>query len=304
MQVLAAARRATVALLVFVLAPAASAAGQETVYLGSDGFPNGSLVVGPRGGEIPNFDPGRDIHPGLFLEPSALGLAEDDETRYQHWQVDWSGRHLTGYPSVVIWGAPAAFDPGKRAVFTVYLLDCDSRGASCSELGASEATIEKGRGASWVESVLEFDAVDHGFGEGRNLGVRVVVSESSESGLILGYGYPKQRSRLTIDAEAPLPPAADAAVFLASGPVESEIITEKAHRLDLVLSVQPVVTDTIGASWLWLAPLGLSTVALVVLGAFLLARLTKPGRHELRFVARVSGQAEPGRVSHGQLTTR
>ena len=297
MRVLTAARGALIALLVAVLAPVASAAGQETLYLGSDGFPNGSLVSSPSGGEMPNFDLGRDIYPGLFLERSTLGVAEIDGTRYQHWQVGMGGEQVSGYPSVVIWSAPAGFDPGKRGVFSVYLLDCDVRGGSCRELGASEVIIEKGRGGAWVESRLDFDSIDHEFAEGRHLAVRVVVSESSESDMMIGFGYPKHRSRLTIHAAPPPPPEEAEAVSLASVPVDNEIVTEKVHRLGQLLSAQELESDTTAASGPWVVSLALSTLALTALGATLISKLTKLGRHERRFVTGRAGHAQRRRIS-------
>jgi hypothetical protein len=291
------ARGAAIALTLVLFAPAALGAEQEDFYLGTDGFPHGSLVATPRGGEMPNFDLGRDIEPGLLLERSDLGLAETDDTRYQHWQIDMGGQSISGYPSVVIWSAPARFDAGKRASLAVYLLDCNLVGGDCGELGAAEMTVEKGRGGAWTESKLDFEPIEHRFGAGRYLGVRIVVPDSSETDVMLAYGFPKHRSRLTIHAEPPAPAVETIALSPASPHDESEIATDKMNRLSVVLSAPAAESDDTTSAWTWAVSLVLSTSMLVVLGAFLVSRLTKPGRHERRRVTYNPNSALTERVT-------
>ena len=292
-----AARGAMIALMLTLFAPIASADGQETFYLGSDGFPNASLDASPRGGEMPNFDLSRDIEPGLLLERSSLGLAETADVRYQHWQVRMGGRRIAGYPSVVIWAAPAGFDAGMKVAFSVYLLDCNLLGSSCTEIDSEEATIQKGRGGAWVETTLDFDQIDHRFGDERYLAVRVVVSEESESDVMIAYGYPKYRSRLTVGSEPPATAAETTIVASQAASSDSEIRADKMPRVRLALSVQDLDVGGIGSTWQWLASLALSTIALVVLGGFLISRLAKAGRHERRFVSRRSKPAQTRRIS-------
>lgn len=281
---IAAVRGVLAALLLLLLAPVASAADQETYYLGTDGFPRASLVGNPLGGEIPNFDKGRDVEPGLLLERSTLGLAETDDARYQHWQMEAGGVHLVGYPVVVIWAAPAGFDAGVGGEYSVYLLDCNSMGSDCTSLESADATIEAGTGDDWVESWLGFDLVDHRFGPMRYLGVRVVVAGSSESDLMLAYGYPKQRSRLTIYAEPPLLPQLEVAAPPIARPASNEF-KEKLHRIpDLTVTAGQDEARVAEPAWAWVITLVISTGLLIALGAFLLAGLTRPGRHERKVV--------------------
>lgn len=272
-------RGAVIALMLVLIAPVALAAEQENFYLGTDGFPHGSLVATPHGGEMPNFDLGRDIEPGLLLKRSDLDLAETDDTRYQHWQIDMGGQSINGYPSVVIWSAPARFDAGKKGALTVYLLDCNLVGGDCGELGVAGMTVEKGRGGAWTESRLDFEPIEHRFEAGRYLGVRVVVPDTSETDMMLAYGFPKHRSRLTIHSEPPPPPVET--VVLSPASPSDEIATDKMNRLSLV-SAPDAVSDEMASAWTWAVSLVLSTLMLVVLGAFLVSRLTKPGRHERR----------------------
>ena len=292
MWILAAARGVMVALLVLALVPVASAASeQETFYLGPDGYPNGSLVPSPSGGEMPNFDRGRDIYPGLSLERSTLGPAETDGARFQQWQGEMGGRRLTGYPSVVIWSAPAGFDTGKTGVLSFHLLDCDAEGGDCVELGSSQVTVDPRYGETWVESRVDFEVIDHLFADRRHLRVMVVVDDASETDMMLGYGYPKQRSRLTIFRESPLPLVDAVAASIAPAALDADLLSEKLERLNVMASTHASEPDAAGMPWHWLASLTLSTLALAVLGAMLISNLTKLGRHEERFVAGRSGHA-------------
>lgn len=286
MRILTAVRGMLIALiLALFLSPVASAASQETLYLGPDGFPIGSLVTSPRGGEMPNFDLGRDTQPGLRLERSALGLAEVEETRFQQWQVEMSGEHVFGYPSVVIWSAPADFVRGAEGVFSVFILDCSQSGGTCAELGAAEVTVDY-EGGAWAESSIDLPEIDHRFEQGRYLALRIVVSDRSDSDLMLAYGYPKQRSRFTISAEPPVLLAETTVRFEPESPADTTMNLERMRQLTSMQTFPGGDPDGGGTVWLWAVPLALSTLVLIGLGAFLLSGLTKPGKHERRVVTR------------------
>jgi hypothetical protein len=270
-----------VVLTLVLLAPGVAHAEQENYYLGPDGVPRAQLMFNPLGGEMPNYDRGRDVEPGLLLQRSSRGLEEDDAARFQHWQIEASTQRLTGYPSIVVWSAADMFQAGIHGVFTVYLLDCDVTGSDCDNLGSKVANIDSGTGAAWIETTLDFPALDHRFGEGRHLGVRIVVSSASEADMIFAYGYASQRSRLTIHSEQPVraveapvtaaPFTAGAADFAAE-PAAVALVPE-----DPVVDVAPVSAASI---WPWLTTLVISTVGLISVGGLLLASLTKPGRHQ------------------------
>ncbi|MGH8947814.1 MAG: hypothetical protein ACRDXF_03055 [Acidimicrobiia bacterium] len=270
-----------VALILVFLAPAVAHAEQENYYLGPDGVPRAQLMFNPLGGEMPNYDRGRDVEPGLLLQRSNRGLEEDDAARFQHWQIEASGQRLTGYPSMVVWSAADMFEAGIQGVFTVYLLDCDVTGSDCDNLGSKVANVDSGAGAAWIETTVDFPALDHSFGPGRHLGVRIVVSSASEADMIFAYGYASQRSRLTIHSEQParaveasvtavpfMPGAADFAAEPAA-----VVVVPKAPEVD----VAPV---SAGSFWPWLTTLVISTIGLISVGGLLLASLTRPGRHE------------------------
>ena len=284
-------------LVALVSALTAVAADQETWYLASDGFPHGSLLLNPQAGELTNFDPGRDVKPGLMLERSDLGLAESDGARYQHWQVEAGGERLFGYPRIVIWGAADRFALDKTGVFDVFILDCNLSGAECIELASEPVTMASGTGIDWIETTVDFDEVDHVFEERRHLGVRIVVSATSEVDMIFAYGNTTQRSRLTLYAEPPAPP-----------PVETTIATQPAPVDEAVVAFEPVVADEISppaepatdvvSVGPWLITLAISTVALAAFGSLLVSSLTKSGRHERVSTSRqVSADDQARRIS-------
>ena len=278
-------RFSLVAVVLALFVPVASAAEQQTFYLGPDGLPIASLVSSPRGGELPNFDLGRDTQPGLLLQRSVGVLDEDDETRFQQWQLGISDERVTGYPSVVIWSAPADFDPEPSGAFSVELLDCSQGGDSCTVLSRADVTVEPG-GGDWVESNVAFEEIDHQFGNSRSLAVRIIVSEASESDMMFAYGYPKHRSRLTISTEPPAGVPAVAALTAPPLSLDAASDVERTRRL----SSPPVATAASAGSGesilQWVVPLGLSTVLLTALGSVLVSRLVRPGRHEQRAVTR------------------
>jgi hypothetical protein len=214
-----------------------------------------------------------------------LGLAEVEETRFQQWQIEMSGEQVLGYPSVVIWSAPADFIRGAEGVFSVFILDCSQSGGPCAELGAAEVTVDY-EGGAWAESSIDFPEIDHRFEQGRYLALRIVVSDRSDSDLMLAYGYPKQRSRLTISGEPPVLLAETTVRFESESPADTTMNLERMRQLTSLQSFLGGDPDDRGTVWLWAVPLALSTLVLIGLGAFLLSGLTKPGKHERRVVTR------------------
>jgi len=260
-----------------VLAPAASADDTETFFLGPDGVPVGSLIGTPHGGQMPNYDRGRDLEPGLFLEKSDRGLLETEETRYQHWQAEMTGRHLAGYPTFVIWSASAAFEPGLTGAFSVYLLDCPETAVECTELGGQEVFVQPTDSGGWTETTVSLPPIDHAFADGRHLGIRIVVADDSGTDMMFAYGFPKYRSRLVVSAE-PLVVTPQASL------TPPPITLAPVDRLGLVkplsvLRFQEGPAD-INSLTPWLATLTGSTVILVVLGVVLVFTLSPHGRRE------------------------
>jgi hypothetical protein len=274
-----------VALTLVLLTPGVALADQENYYLGPEGVPQAQMMMNPLGGEMPNYDRGRDVEPGLLLERTTLGLAEDDAARHQQWLIDLSGQRLAGFPSMVVWSAAAGFEAGKHGVFTLYVLDCDRSGANCERLGSRSVAVDTGAGGDWVESVVGLSELDHTFGEGRNLAVRLVVPSASDTDMMFAYGYAAHRSRLTIHSERPAPSGTQTAQLSAPAPVDFAMdlpTTAAAEAAPIVAMAAPSedVPEEAGSIWPWLITLALSTAGLVAVGALLMATLTKPGRHQ------------------------
>jgi hypothetical protein len=273
-----------VALILVLLTPGVALADQENYYLGPEGVPQAQMMMNPLGGEMPNYDRGRDVEPGLLLERTTLGLAEDDAARHQQWLIDLSGQRLAGFPSMVVWSAAAGFEAGKHGVFTLYVLDCDRSGASCERLGSRSVAVDTGAGGEWVESVVDLSELDHTFGEGRNLAVRLVVPSASDTDMMFAYGYAAHRSRLTIHSERPETAASTTAPLSAPLPVDFAADTPDTGAAVAPVVAAAVATDDVPAQgpsiWPWLITLALSTAGLVAVGALLMATLTKPGRHQ------------------------
>ncbi len=265
---------AAVAVTASLALPAFAAETSDTFYLGSDGFPQASLSYAVEGGQMPNFDPGRDIHPGLLLKRTDRGLSEANETGYQHWQIGMEGKRVRGYPTVVIWSAPADFDVGRSGMYDVYLLDCPSFGQRCDELGRQRLTVPRGAGADWVESTATFPIVDHEFGASRYLAVRIVVTTESESDMMFAFGFPKQRSRLTF---SDTPPVATT-VAVAPAPVNPDLEGKRTWFVPPATAiVRPSANDAPPESSglaPWLATMAITTGLLAL---FSLTMLTKLG---------------------------
>lgn len=275
-----------VALTWILLTPAVALAEQENFYLGPDGVPQAQMMLNPLGGEMPNYDLGRDVEPGLLLERTTLGLAEKDATRYQQWLMDLSGERLSGYPSMVVWSAADGFEAGRHGAFTIYLLDCDRSGGDCERLASRSASVDSGSEGTWVETIVGFSELDHAFGEGRHLTVRIVVGSASDTDLMFAYGYAAHRSRLTMHSERPEPTAAmlsatslpAPADFAAEPPtITGDAVADSGEAV--VVSV-PEEEEPTASIWPWLITLALSTAGLVAVGGALMATLTKPGRHQ------------------------
>lgn len=288
-----------VALTLVFLTPGVALAEQENYYLGPDGVPQAQLMLNPLGGEMPNYDLGRDVEPGLLLQRSSLGLAEEDAARFQHWQIDLGGQRLVGYPSMVVWSAADRFEADQHGVFILYLLDCDGAGRSCERLGSKVATMDSGRGGAWIETIVDFPELDHTFEPGRNLAVRIVVPSASETDMMFAYGYAAHRSRLTINSEKP---EAVVEASMASQSI-SPPVDFGAPPPSMAAETAPVAAPTAAPTvpttslWPWLITLALSTAALVALGSALMSSLTKPGRHQPQSAMGPGEQGQSSRIS-------
>lgn len=252
-----------------------------TLYLTDEGFPKSSMTpVPPDRGELPNFDPGRDLSSGLILERTPLGLQEADESKYQQWQSDSRGHLLSTVPNLFLWVATEGFDSSKTGVITVYLLECAVWGEDCKAIAAKHHSFQTDPDESWVEAKISFGPVDYQIPDGRVLALRVVAAMESETDVLLAYDRFEYRSRLAFATRSLVP--------------VDELVPEALLASIAESSSEPVVSETptpapppqveasasVETSGLpWLAVLGLSTALMLVLGLVLLGTLGSGGQH-------------------------
>ncbi len=283
--------------------PAFAAEPPDTFYLGADGFPQGSLATAVHGGEMPNFDPGRDIHPGLLLRRTDRGLNEADDAGYQHWQIDMKEKAVGGYPTVVIWASTANFDPGRSGLFDVYLLDCPSFGQRCDELGKQRISVDRGAATDWVATSTTFPAIEHQFGPDRFLALRIVVPAESETDMMFAFGFPHQRSRLTFSQSPPVsttvaavPSPTSAGMGGRPGPFMSTVVELESGALT------PTSTPAAGVAP-WLVTMVVTTGLLALFSLAMLTKLgSEPGEPAMVLAANVRQMApspsEAGAAQH------
>jgi hypothetical protein len=262
----------------------------DTFYLTSDGVPRASLSeTTPAHGDLPNFDPGRDIKPGLLIERSPIGMLEEDEARFQHWQTDLDGYSLSGVPVLVLWAAVAEFDITKTGVYTAYLLDCPEWGYGCQAFAATENVFQADPGETWVETKIRFDEVEYEIEEGRALAVRIVVSWDSDDDLLLAYDRLNFRSRLmftTPELAPPLEPEPMSEVLAGSTvaetpEVDGEIAADTIPPVDMDAAFSAEAKFS-SSPWGWLTILAVSMLLLGSISYALLRRLRNSEEREYR----------------------
>ena len=265
-------------------AATAHAVDANTFYLKSDDVPIASLEARPpKNGDLTNFDPGRDISPGLLLERTANGVAETDEAKFQHWQTEVGALTVSGIPTLVLWASLEDFDPTKVGVFTAYLLDCPSWGYDCIAVVAAEHTFQLRPTDVWVETMITFPEVEYEIPEDRALGIKIVVSTKSENDLLFAYDRLSYRSRLVFTSE-PLVAAAsgeaqDVAPLDDPAPDPELAVVEKPVPEVVETAARPPSDEGMIPVWEWLIALGVSTLMLAVLAVFLLKSMFSRGIH-------------------------
>lgn len=312
---------ATIAAASSALGATANATGADTFYLRNDGIPMATLTERPpKAGDLTNFDPGRDISPGLLLERTPKGIEETDDAKYQHWQTDIGSMTLSGTPTLVVWASLKDFDATKVGVFTAYLLDCPEWGYDCTTLGAKEHTLQLRPTDVWVETMVTFPEVNYEISEDRALGITIVASDESEDDLLIAYDRLNYRSRLVFTSQP----------LAAAAPGEAQDVApldEPVSVAEATVTANPVtdIVEPSGASggdqglnplWEWLISVGVSALMLGTLAVVLLESLSRGGNHSsqsgrgpgwLRFVPgsqRMSISIHPTDDSLSSVVTR
>jgi hypothetical protein len=202
-------RRLVAALIAAMLLIPAAVAGASTqrLYLRGGGIPISVLSDSqPTSSSVRNFDWLRNDDPGVTLRPGG-SWNTSSSTRYQEFFLSVDGVHLSGGGSLTVWSAVADFEPDTTGALEAYLLDCNSWGGSCSLLATGSLSDDSWNAADqWSERTISFPAVDHAFGSGRMLKVRIVAGASAEDDMWIAYDSVSTPSSLTIDlGAAPAP---------------------------------------------------------------------------------------------------
>lgn len=287
---------ATVGIVGSALGATAHALEADTFYLRNDGIPSASLSGRPpKAGELSNFDPGRDISPGLLLQRTPNGLQETDEAKYQHWQTDIGHMSLSGIPTLVLWASVKDFDTTKVGVFTAYLLQCPEWGYDCTALAAEEQAFQLSPTDIWVETMVTFPEIDYEISDNTALAIRIVASDESEDDLLIAYDRINYRSRLVFTSQplvaavtgevqdaVPVTPEEPAAVNTVVARPESLTIVDEEPEPSLGSQSMDSVLE-------WLVAVGISAAMLGTLALVLLESLSRGGNHTRR------SHAGPGR---------
>lgn len=267
-------------------AATAHAVDADTFYLKNDGIPFASLEERPpKAGELANFDPGRDITPGLLLERTPNGPAETDEAKFQHWQTETGALTVSGIPTLVLWASLNDFDPTKIGVFTAYLLDCPSWGYDCTTLVATEHAFQLRPTDTWVETMITFPEVEYEIPEDRALGIKIVVSSKSEDDLLFAYDRLSYRSRLVFTSEPLVAAATGEAQDVAPAMFEdpAPALTGPVGEVPVADVAEVVVAlpedQSMSPAWEWFISLTVSGLMLGTLSLFLLENLFRRGNH-------------------------
>ncbi|MGF1668784.1 MAG: hypothetical protein ACFCVC_21175, partial [Acidimicrobiia bacterium] len=202
-------RRSVAALIVaMMLIPATMAgASSQRLYLRGGGIPISVLSASqPTSSSVRNFDWLRNDDPGVTLRPGG-SWNTSSSTRYQEFFLAVDGVHLSGSGSLTVWSAVADFEADTTGALEAYLLDCNSWGGSCSLLATGSLSNDSWNAADqWSERTISFPAVDHAFGGGRMLKVRIVAGAAAAGDMWIAYDSVSTPSSLTIDlGAAPAP---------------------------------------------------------------------------------------------------
>ncbi len=169
------------------------------LYLKGDTYPSAPLTeVYPTATVLPNYDPARDADPGLLVARGGTGVDEADPAQYQIWITEGRGIYVFGDVSLVVWSAIEQFRTGEFGRVDAYLLDCAVGGGNCTTIasGSLELADWSGGVPSWQERTVSFGPVSYNVLEGRALAVKVIVHDSSVSGLMFAYDTVDYPSRL------------------------------------------------------------------------------------------------------------
>ena len=171
-------------------------------YLGGGGFTTAQdllpLAASVSPGALPNYDADRDNFAGLLVFKGD-GLAETDRARMQRWLGVPAEPRLLGDAYLEFWGAARNFSPATNVTIDAGIYDCAGDGSDCVLLGSGGVTIDQsGIGEDFGRAVISLGSVDHTFGPGRVVLVKIAPPRESEAQAWLAYGTATYPTRLLI----------------------------------------------------------------------------------------------------------
>ncbi len=171
----------------------------DVAYLNAAGVPRAGFDTAAPTGALVNLDPHRDEDLGLLLLRTSGGSGETDPTKHQLWSGSQNIIPLQGAASLVLTAAMADFSSTAGGRLNAYLQDCKSNLKSCSTISSASVSRQPwSTGGSWATVTFGFGQVDHQFGAGRKLVVRVTVDGASDGDMRIAYNAAAYQSRLIV----------------------------------------------------------------------------------------------------------
>jgi hypothetical protein len=196
-----------VASLSLVIWPAnAAGADTGTLYLKGNGVPKADLsTTAPISDSLPNYDPNRDSDPGLMLQKSADGWAENDSKKYQMWVSSSEGMEINGQVTLNFWSAMKDFEDDKVGLVEAFLLDCSPGGGGCVLIDqASRESDPWNPSETWVSKTIDFGVVTYSIAADRSLALKLVVGDDSDDDMWFAYDTTSYPSSLSVQLAAPV----------------------------------------------------------------------------------------------------
>ncbi len=162
-------------------------------------------TAAPTSATLRNYDTNRDQRPGLLLAKDKAGIASQDPTKVQKWNLPVTGgmmpMTLRGTVQVRLWSAMKEFITTKNGQVQAGLFDCAADGNNCTQIASNSQTITAGEYAgsgSWVAKTISLGTLAHPMAMGRVLQVRVAVAAAAGDDMWFAFDTTAHPSALTV----------------------------------------------------------------------------------------------------------
>ncbi len=150
---------------------------------------------GPDDAVLPNFDTDEDSIAGLSLDPTASQWNEGSTEAIQRFGVTASGDHLDGNVQLTFYAAIP--NGGSSSDIHFALSDCNVIYSGCTNLATQSGSVSSTIDQGFQLISIDFGGVDHTFGNGRRLVVRVITTGAQE--IHTGFDADNTPSSLTMN---------------------------------------------------------------------------------------------------------